>query len=110
MGPNIWKPYGDALSNVSDPVFLSENPENLLRSGDYIDVPVLIGTNSDEGALNAVGYLDGRANFQDIDEHWNDFLGPLILFHRSFDETTLWDKKMARNIKELYFGSESISK
>ncbi len=42
------------------------------------DIP---GTNSDEGALNAVGFLDGRASFDDMEKHW-DKLAPLKLFHR----------------------------
>ena len=91
---------------------------NLLQSGQYNQVPVIIGTNSDEGALNAVGFIDGkysdsgqvRANFDDLNDLWEDSLGPLILFHRSFDETTDEDRKMARNIKDLYFKNKDISK
>ena len=57
-----------------------------------------------------LGYLDGRASFDDANEHWEDLLGPLILFHRSFDETTKHDKELAKEIRELYFGQENISK
>ena len=64
VGPNVWKPYFDG-SNVTNPVF-QDHPENLLRSGNYNQVPTIIGTNSDEGALNLVGYLDGRANFEEV--------------------------------------------
>ena len=50
---------------MTNPVF-QDHPENLLRSGNYNQVPTIIGTNSDEGALNLVGYLDGRANFEEV--------------------------------------------
>ena len=81
-----------------------------LRTGQYNKVPVIIGTNSDEGAMNVVGYLDGRASFDDANEFWEESMGPLILFHRSMDETTEEDRKMARTIKELYFQKKNISK
>ena len=61
VGPNVWKPYFDG-HNVSNAIF-HDHPENLLRSGNYNKVPIIIGTNADEGALNMVGYLDGRGDF-----------------------------------------------
>ncbi len=36
-------------------------------------------------------------------QNW-DSLGPLILFHRSLDETMPEDVKWARKIKKFYFG------
>jgi len=108
VGPNVWKPYFDG-HNVSNAIF-HEHPENLLRSGNYNKVPVIIGTNADEGALNMVGYLDGRGDFAEVDSKWRKALGPLILFHRSIDETTNWDKEMSQTVKDLYFGHEEISK
>lgn len=107
IGPNVWKPYVDV--NLSNPLF-PDSPENLLKSGKYNQVPVIIGTNTEEGSINVVGYLDGRAKFEEIDEKWEEMYGPLVLFHRSFDETTARDREMAKAIKDLYFGSEAISK
>ena len=49
-------PYVDGNGDVSDPLFLDE-PLNLMKTGRYNHVPVIIGTNSDEGALNVVGNL-----------------------------------------------------
>jgi hypothetical protein len=60
--------------------------------------------------MNVVGYLDGRAKFEDVDQLWEESLGPLILFHRSLDETTKKDSQLAKTVKELYFGSDPISK
>ena len=69
VGPNVWKPYFDGY-NVSNPVF-QDHPENLLRSGNYNKVPTIIGTNADEGAMNLVGYLDGRADFAEAQRYQN---------------------------------------
>ena len=79
VGPNVWKPYFDG-ENVSHPLF-SDWPENLLKSGQYNKVPIIIGVNSDEGALNVVGFLRGRADFQDLEDHW-ETLGTVFENHR----------------------------
>ena len=65
VGPNVWKPYfdGNGSSNVTRALFRA-HPETILRTGNYNMVPIMIGTNAEEGALNVVGYLDGRANFE----------------------------------------------
>ena len=80
IGPNVWKPYFDGHLGEKLSI-LPDFPENLIKSGKYNQVPLIIGTNTDEGALNAVGFLDGRASFQDMESHW-DMLAPLKLFHR----------------------------
>lgn len=102
IGPSVWMPYVDGHFS-SEPV-LPDDPETLLESGRYNQVPIIIGTNSDEGALNMVGFLDGRADFEEVDSRWNTELGPLILFHRSLDETMPEDVAWAKKIREFYFG------
>ena len=63
-GPVVWKPYFDGY-NVSRPVF-HDYPENLLRSGNYNKVPIMIGTTSDEGAYYSMGYLNGKSSFEEV--------------------------------------------
>ena len=56
--PFIWQPVPDA-NFISDP-FLPDNPEDLLKSGEFnTDIEVIIGTNSDEGLI---GLLDAMTN------------------------------------------------
>ena len=42
VGPNVWKPYFEG-HNVSNAIF-HDHPENLLRSGNYNKVPVIMGS------------------------------------------------------------------
>ena len=64
--------------------------------------PDLLGTNSDEGAFNLVGYLLGIISLEEVDRRWDE-LGPLILFARSLDETSPEDVRIAREVKDFYF-------
>ncbi len=103
-GPIVWKPCMDGRYLTKDPLFPAE-PRTLLETGDYHKVPLIIGANSNEGVFNLIGYLANLCNISDVEERW-DSLGPLILFHRSLDETMPEDVKLARSIKRYYFGSE----
>ncbi len=104
-GPNVWKPYWDGYY-ARDPLFPKE-PFALLEQGDYARVPIIIGANRNEGILNVIGYLRGISKLDDVERRW-DSLGPLILFHRSLDETMPEDVKMARSIKRHYFGHSPV--
>jgi len=83
-GPNVWKPAPDGEYSP-DPV-LPSDPEELLLSGKYHNVPILTGITSDEGAFNIVGNLMGQISFEEIDQRWENELGPLIFYHRSIDQ------------------------
>ena len=68
----------------------------------------MLCTTSDEGAFNIVGYMKGVISFEEVNRRWDE-LGPLILFHRSLDETSEEDIKLASEVKSFYFGEEDIS-
>eukprot|EP00095_Tigriopus_kingsejongensis_P012028 maker-scaffold593_size129216-snap-gene-0.28 protein:Tk12028 transcript:maker-scaffold593_size129216-snap-gene-0.28-mRNA-1 annotation:"acetylcholinesterase " len=105
-GPNVWMPVVDGHFS-SDPV-LPKKAIDILKSGDYNKVPIVMGTNSEEGAFNMCGYLKGIIHLDDVEDKW-DQLAPLILFHRSLDEITESDIRLARQVKKFYFGEDPIS-
>ncbi len=72
----------------------------ILKQYPHIQVPVIMGCNSDEGAFNVIGYLKGKVHFDDIESKW-DQLGPLILFHRSLDEISPEDVQLAHEVKDF---------
>ena len=48
-------------------MFLPDNPEDLLKSGEFnTDVEVIIGTNSDEGLIELLDAMENSSL-------WNDF-------------------------------------
>lgn len=105
-GPNVWMPVVDGHFS-SDPL-LPKKPIDILRAKEYNQMPVIMGTNSEEGAFNMCGYLKGIIHLEDVEERW-DQLAPLILFHRSMDEITDKDIELARRVRKFYFGDNPIS-
>ncbi len=79
-----------------------------MEQGEYHKVPVIIGANRNEGILNIVGYLRGISKLDEVEKRWNS-LGPLILFHRSLDETMPEDVKLAKSVKRYYFDQNPVS-
>jgi hypothetical protein len=55
---------------------LPDDPETLLETGNYNQVPIIIGSNSDEGILNLAAYLQGNIQFDDVDK-----VRPILPFH-----------------------------
>jgi len=47
---------------------LPDDPERLLETGNYHRVPLIIGSNSDEGILNLAAYLQGNIEYDDVDK------------------------------------------
>ena len=105
-GPVVWKPHFDG-HYATDAIFPME-PFDLLQQGKYNKVSVIIGANKYEGIFNYIGYLLGMCKIEEVERRW-DALGPLILFHRSLDETMQKDIKMARMVKRYYFKNKPIS-
>ena len=106
-GPNVWHPFSDAHFAAADP-FLPLDPATALRTGRFTRVPMIMGTNHDEGAFNLIGYLKGFVHLEDVERDW-ETVGPLILFHRSIDEVTEKDVELAGEVKRFYFGDRPIA-
>ncbi|VVC88035.1 unnamed protein product [Leptidea sinapis] len=80
--------------------FLSESPDNILKSGAYPKVPILYGFASMEG-LFRVGLFDEWK--QIMNDDFEAFLSPDLEF-----ESDDQKRKVTRKIKEFYFGQSTI--
>ncbi|XP_072020499.1 acetylcholinesterase-like [Amphiura filiformis] len=90
--------YGSA---TVDGVFLDDLPMNYINRGDFKNVNIMVGTNQDEGALNAIGVYPDYL-FADDPPHMNrsDFLREVpryvgednpVFLDAMYQEYTPWD-------------------
>merc|ERR1711936_244567 len=77
--PMPFKPIVDK-DLVDDPVF-PEEPMNLIKSGNYNKVPLVVGANQNEGLLIKGFYERNPAKYEEAYENWKE-IGPLAFFHR----------------------------
>ena len=59
---------------VDDPVF-PEEPMNLIKSGNYNKVPLVVGANQNEGLLIKGFYERNPAKYEEAYENWKE-IGP----------------------------------
>ena len=74
-----FKPYIDEFN--SDP-FLPKDPLDMIESGKFNDVPLILGNNGDEGLMTAGNYYDNPTKLEELRRRWNEDLAPLFFATR----------------------------
>ena len=89
---------------VDDP-FLPKEPLDMLKEGDFAKVPLMMGTNKDEGLLIQAFY---ERDPKKRDEAWNNWskIGPLAFFHREADEDREEESKLCMEYRDKHFGEK----
>ncbi len=66
---------------TSDP-FVPANQWDLIESGNFSQVPIIMGSNSDEGLSSALTYYSNQTLLEELAENWESKYAPLVIFHR----------------------------
>ena len=77
--PYIFKPEVDSFT--SDP-FLPKDPWEMIEAGEFNHIPIIMGSNSDEGLLTGLGFYNSESKLKELADNWDNFYGPLIVFNR----------------------------
>ena len=88
-------------SSYTDQPFLIGEPEQLLSSGQFNKVDVMIGTNLDEGILSFFDKIANPALWEDYKNNF-DIIGPAMLFGKT--DITDEDVQRAHKLLEFYIG------
>ncbi|KAF5273124.1 hypothetical protein FQA39_LY07614 [Lamprigera yunnana] len=92
--------YGLVVEKVqSESAFLTQDPKDLILSGNYNHVPIIIGYNSREGFMAEVSQ-NVKTNGHTIKD-FEDF----ISFELSIKLNSMQSKTIANKIKKFYYGS-----
>ena len=83
--PYIFKPEVDNFT--SDP-FLPKSPWEMIEAGEFNQIPIIMGSNSEEGLLSALSIYDNEKMIAELAARWDNFYGPLVIFNR-YDKNIL---------------------
>lgn len=101
---DLVRPFGPVVENPSDkPRFLYDKPINIIRSGNYNHVPLMIGYSRKESMAEV---LHKHRNDAEIVPNF-DFIIPCDLDIEKGSEE--WDA-LVKRLKEFYFGNEEDPK
>lgn len=105
MTVDLIRPFGFVIETVSDePAFLSESPLKVMMEGRYNKIPMMIGFTSREGMLSEIGIKREHG----VMKLFTDFEKKVPFFY-NLEKGTEMSLKVAKMIKEYYFGHENPS-
>ncbi len=77
--PLVFKPYVDDFTK--DP-FVPKDPWELIESGEFNHLPLIMGHTLDEGLLSAAFYHKNPDMVDQLVKRWDNELGPLYITGR----------------------------
>ncbi|CAH1711822.1 esterase E4-like isoform X1 [Aphis gossypii] len=101
---NPFSPFGPTVEVAGDEKFLPNIPEKLVP----YDIPVLMSVSRDEGFDLAL-YAMNENGINELTDNWNEYLPHLLDYNYTISNEKL-RTKISQDIKNFYFGDESISK
>lgn len=93
IGPVIEKPNPDA--------FITEHPMDIMLSGNYNKVPIIIGYNSLEGIIME---LNNKLVLNKETKYRYDDFQKAIPYYYNLEKNSQFSKSIAKNIEEFYYG------
>lgn len=104
MNVDEQRPFGPVIEYPHEGALISEHPINLMASGNYNKVPVMMGFTNREGMLMEIGIkrIYGKMKM------FTDFEKKIPYFYKLKRGTEL-SKRVAAMIKEAYYGDEEPS-
>ncbi|KAF5298222.1 hypothetical protein FQA39_LY02646 [Lamprigera yunnana] len=97
---SAMRPFGVVVERYeNEDTFLSREPMDIIKSGQYHDVPLMIGFTSREGYFARIKY-----NTVEVDDFEKE-----IMFNYKTVKGSELSLKIARKIKEFFYGDEDIT-
>ncbi len=93
---------------AAEPV-LPQAPEDLLSTGNFNRVPMLMGSNSGESIYFDLNILVQPSILNDLNADWDEFYGPIYLRDRTGDgDITQKDIEISRAAREFFFAPNGV--
>ena len=83
---------------------IPEEPLTLIKEGNYNKVPMMIGTNQNEGLLIKGFYDRNLSKYEEAFNNWKR-VGPLAFFHREKDEVSPAESQICEAYVAKHFGT-----
>jgi hypothetical protein len=80
---------GSVVDNFTSDPFVPENQWDMIESGSFNQVPLIMGSNSDEGLLSALNFHFNQTLLDELAENWENEYAPLVIFHRSVSKSRI---------------------
>lgn len=106
---NLFSPFGVVIESNTDNAFITEDPKQILKSGNFKKSPWLFSQVKDEGSYPTAEFYRDEKILQLINEKWEDF-APYILDYYGLSNNNETKKDVATIIRKFYLKDEKISR
>ncbi|XP_023016954.2 esterase E4 isoform X1 [Leptinotarsa decemlineata] len=96
-------PFKPSVEPKHEGAFLPDHPLNLIKSGQSMDVPIIVGLNTEDGSLKVAGYENFNLT-SEFDERFDELVPISFGFDRYVENTDT----ITRNLRKFYFGNKKI--
>ncbi|XP_055843584.1 esterase-5B-like [Episyrphus balteatus] len=112
IGYNPAIVFGPVIeSKTVSNAFLSEHPENIIKSGKSAQIPWLASYSKDDGGYNAAELMqqdsNGKEMIEILNDRWNELAPVNLFFENSVDENQL--DAYSNSLREKYLGNKRFS-
>ncbi|KAH8335341.1 hypothetical protein KR067_010989, partial [Drosophila pandora] len=109
-----FAPFGPVVEPSDVPeVFLSQSPEEVIKSGKFGSVPWIVSYVTEDGGYNAASLLEesypgGPTIIEKLNDRWFDW-APYLLFYRDSEKTIKEVDDYSRKLRREYLGNRRFS-
>ncbi|CAH0557951.1 unnamed protein product [Brassicogethes aeneus] len=98
-------PFKPTVEHKHDGAFLSEHPIETMKKGQQAKVPIIVGLNTEDGALRGAGIFGNPHLLDEINQDFDRVI-PISLM---YDKTAKDIKGITQRIKHFYFNDMPVS-
>ncbi|KAG5884998.1 hypothetical protein JTB14_025344 [Gonioctena quinquepunctata] len=96
-------PFKPSIEPKHEGAFLTDHPLNLIKDGKSMDIPIIVGLNTEDGSLKVAGYES-----QNLLEGFNDRFDEIVPVSFGYDRIFKNAAPVTRNLRKFYFGKQKI--
>ncbi|XP_021925827.1 venom carboxylesterase-6-like [Zootermopsis nevadensis] len=102
----FWRPVLEVKTAENPEPFLTAPPQEVIKSGDFNRVPLLLGSNSHEGSLFLLPFVSTQAGIDYLNDHLDDVGRVAFFLHESVPQDNISDTW--KKVVDFYLDGDRI--
>uniref|UniRef100_A0A1L8DJ96 Carboxylic ester hydrolase n=1 Tax=Nyssomyia neivai TaxID=330878 RepID=A0A1L8DJ96_9DIPT len=104
---NPFSPFGVVIEKKGSRPFLTEHPEDLMRTGKVAQLPWIVSLTDSEGLYPVGDFVNPPSKLEELNEKWNELAPALLDFQGTVAEKD--QETVAQIVRQFYLKKEEIN-
>jgi len=102
----FWRPVPEVRTAANPEPFLTAHPKDIIKSGDFNRVPLILGTNSDEGSFFLLPFISTDYGIEHFNNNSEDLGAHALFLNYSMPENLV--SETLQKVFDFYLGSDHV--